>query len=173
MVDIVCNSDYYKKRIIFTNSKNSRNNEVYSKLLTDMQERFEVRGHEVRLTVEQVRNKLKKLIIECKKVALTVKTATGVNRLQEEKNYGPWFPMLFALVKVEIPVSLKEQLNQLMGAVKMLMKNQGQVQQVYRTALRVQVTDRQMVGSFLHQSKTEGKKRKEAASSCLNAWRSC
>ena len=99
MVDIVCNSDYYKKRIIFTNSKNSRNNEVYSKLLKDMQERFEARGHEVRFTVEQVRNKLKKLISECKKVALTVKTATGVNRFQEEKNYGPWFPMLFALVK--------------------------------------------------------------------------
>lgn len=99
MVDIVCNSDYYKKRIIFTNSKNSRNNEVYSKLLKDMQERFQLRGHEVRFTVEQVRNKLKKLISECKKVALTVKTATGVNRFQEEKNYGPWFPMLFALVK--------------------------------------------------------------------------
>lgn len=88
MVDIVCNSDYYKKRIIFTNSKNSRNNDVYSKLLKDMQERFEARGHEVRFTVEQVRNKLKKLISECKKVALTVKTATGVNRFQEEKNYG-------------------------------------------------------------------------------------
>ena len=99
MVDIVCNSDYYKTRIIFTNSKNSRNNEVYSKLLKDMQERFEARGHEVRFTVEQVRNKLKKLITECKRVALTVKTATGVNRFQEEKNYGPWFPMLFALVK--------------------------------------------------------------------------
>lgn len=101
MVDIVCNSDYYKKkkRIIFTNSKNSRNNEVYSKLLKDMQERLEVRGHEVRFTVEQVKNKLKKLISECKKVAFTVKTATGVNRFQEEKNYAPWFPMLFALVK--------------------------------------------------------------------------
>ena len=99
MVDIVCNSDYYKKRIIFTNSKNSRNNEVYSKLLKDMQEGFEARGHEVRFTVEQVRNKLKKLISECKKVALTVKTTTGVNRFQKEKNYGPWFPKLFALVK--------------------------------------------------------------------------
>ena len=64
MVDIVCNIDYYKKRIIFTNSKNSRNNEVYSKLLKDMQERFEARGHGVRFTVEQVRNKLKKLIRE-------------------------------------------------------------------------------------------------------------
>ena len=34
-----------------------------------------------------------------KKGALTVKTPTGVNRFQEEENYAPWFPMLFALVK--------------------------------------------------------------------------
>lgn len=76
-----------------------RGSTVYSKLLKDMHERFEAHGHEVRFTVEQVRNKLKKLISECKTVALTVKTATGVKRFQEDKNYGPWFPMLFALVK--------------------------------------------------------------------------
>ena len=54
--------------------------------------RYIARGHEVRFTVEQVRNKLKKLISECKKVALTVKTSTGVNRFQEEKNYGHGSP---------------------------------------------------------------------------------
>ena len=53
------------------------------------------------------------------------------------------------------------------------MKNQGQVQQVYRTAMTVQVTDRQMVGSFLYQSKTEGKKGKKLPQVLLNAWRSC
>lgn len=34
-------------------------------------------------------------------MALTVKTRTGVNHSQEEKNYGPWFPTLFALVKTQ------------------------------------------------------------------------
>ena len=38
MVDTVRNSDYYQKGIIFTNLKNSRNNQVYSRLLKDMQE---------------------------------------------------------------------------------------------------------------------------------------
>ena len=99
MVDIVCNSDYYKKKIIFTNSKNSKNNDVYSKLQKDLQARLEARGQELQFTVEQVRNKLKKLISECKRVALTIKTATGVDRFQENKNYGSWFPMLFSLVK--------------------------------------------------------------------------
>ena len=99
MVDIVCNSDYYKKKIIFTNSKNSKNNDVYSKLQKDLQARLETRGQELQFTVEQVRNKLKELISECKKVSLTIKTATGVDRFQENKNYGSWFPMLFSLVK--------------------------------------------------------------------------
>ena len=64
---------------------------MYSKLKKDLQERLSACG--------QLRNKLKKLISECKKAALTVKTATGIDRLQEQKNYGSWFPMLFSLVK--------------------------------------------------------------------------
>ena len=61
MVDIVCNSDKkYKKKISFTNFKNSKNNDVYSKLQKDLQERLSARGQEVQFTVRQVRNKLKK-----------------------------------------------------------------------------------------------------------------
>ena len=87
MVDIVCNSNYYKSKIIFTNSKNSKN-DVYSKLLKDIQEQFEAHGHEVLFNVEEVRNKFKKLTNECKKVALTIKSITGVDRFREKKNYG-------------------------------------------------------------------------------------
>ena len=85
MVDIVCNSEYYKKTI-FTNSKNSKNNDVYSKLRKDLQERLSARGQELQFTEAQVRNKLKKLISECKKAALTVKITTGIDRFQEQKN---------------------------------------------------------------------------------------
>ena len=99
MVDIVCNSEYYKKKIIFTNSKTSKNNYVYSKLKNHLQERLSARGQDLQFTVAQLRNKLKKLISKCKKAALTVKTATGIDRFQEQKKYGSWFPMLFSLVK--------------------------------------------------------------------------
>ena len=99
MVDIVCNSEYYKKKDSLHEFQKLKRQRRYSKLLKDIQERFEARGDDVVFTVEQVRNKLKKLISECKKVALTIKTATGVDRFQEKKNYGPWFPVLFALVK--------------------------------------------------------------------------
>ncbi|CAH3153764.1 unnamed protein product, partial [Porites lobata] len=99
LVDIVCNSEYFKRKILFTNSKNTKNNEIYGKLLKDLKERALARGDEFSFTVNQVRNKLKKLISECKKAALAIKTATGIDRFQEEKNYGPWFAVLFALVK--------------------------------------------------------------------------
>jgi len=65
MVDIVCSSDHYKRKILFTNSKNTRNNDVYNRLLKDLQERVVARGHEFPFNVEQVRNQLKKLIGEC------------------------------------------------------------------------------------------------------------
>ena len=47
----------------------------------------------------QLRNKFKKAVAECKKAALTIKSATGIRRFQDEKNDGPWFNKLFGLVK--------------------------------------------------------------------------
>ena len=32
---------------------------------------------------------------------MTIKTATGIKRLFDEKNYGPWFSNLFSLVKTQ------------------------------------------------------------------------
>ena len=49
--------------------------------------------------VDQLRNKFKKCISKCKKTALTVKTSTGVKRVQDEKQLGAWFNQLFPLVQ--------------------------------------------------------------------------
>ena len=49
--------------------------------------------------VSQLRNKFKKCVGDCKKVALTIKTATGMKKIQREKGYGAWFDQLFALIK--------------------------------------------------------------------------
>ncbi len=40
---------------------------------------------------------MKKLISECKKVALTTSTASGINRFQDK--YGKWFQLLYPIVK--------------------------------------------------------------------------
>ena len=46
-----------------------------------------------------MRTKFKKCVSECKQAALTLKTATGIKRFQEERGFGKWFNALFALVQ--------------------------------------------------------------------------
>ena len=99
LVDIIVNSEYYKKRLIFMNLKNQKNADIYEKILKELKARGSKRGEHVPFTAVQLRTKFKKSVSECKKVALTVKTATGIKRLQEEKGYGAWFNQLYALVK--------------------------------------------------------------------------
>ena len=38
MVDIVVNNDYYKRKLIFTNTKNQRNGEIYERIKKELQE---------------------------------------------------------------------------------------------------------------------------------------
>lgn len=99
LADIIISSDYYKKKIIFTNSKNQKNGEVYKKILDELKSRASARGEEVSFNYIQVRTKFKKAISECKKAALTIRTATGIKRFIDEKDYGSWFNNLFAVVK--------------------------------------------------------------------------
>ena len=67
-------------------------------MLNELKSRAEGKGSSVPFTVAQVRAKFKKCISECKKAALTIKTAAGVKRFQDD-NYGVWFDRLFELVK--------------------------------------------------------------------------
>jgi uncharacterized protein (DUF885 family) len=98
-IDIVVNDDYYKKKLVFTNTKNQKNGEIYEKILSVLKERATKRGEVINFTVAQLRNKFKKCVSECKQAALTIKTATGIKRFQEERGFGNWFNALFALVK--------------------------------------------------------------------------
>lgn len=79
-VDRVVNNEYYKKRLIFMTVKNKKNAEIYEKILKDLKARANKRGENVPFTPAQLRTKFKKALSECKKVALTVKTATGIKR---------------------------------------------------------------------------------------------
>ena len=60
---------------------------------------MEKRRDEFEFTLEQIRNKFTKLIAVCKTAALTIKTASGITRFQDQRDFGKWFPKLFALVK--------------------------------------------------------------------------
>jgi len=99
LIDIIVNNEYFRRKLIFTNTKNQKNAEVYAKVLMELQSRSTDRSEECPFGVEQLRTKFKKCVAECKKAAMDMKTASGVVRFQEERGYGIWFSSLFALVK--------------------------------------------------------------------------
>ena len=40
MVDVICSDDYFSRKLIFTNSKNTKNNEVYDKVQQEVKKRY-------------------------------------------------------------------------------------------------------------------------------------
>ena len=98
-IDIIVNNNYYQKKLVFSNTKNQKNGEIYEKILIELKERTAKRGEVIQFTVSQLRTKFKKCVSKCKQAALTMKTATGIKRFQEERGFGKWFDALFALVK--------------------------------------------------------------------------
>ena len=83
-VDIIIGSDYYKTKFIFINVKTQKNGQIYAAILDQLKVRWKARNENIQFTVPQLRSKFKKLISECKRVALTIKTASGIKRFQEE-----------------------------------------------------------------------------------------
>ena len=90
---------YYKRKLIFTNTKCQRNGEIYAEILTELKRRASARGKELKFTVSQLRTKFKKCVSDCKQAALTIRTATGIKRFQEDRGLGNWFKPLFAVVQ--------------------------------------------------------------------------
>ena len=99
LIDIIVNSTNYKTKLIFTNTKNQKNGPIYVNILEELEARASARGDKLSFTVNQLRPKFKKRISCCKQAALTVKTATGIKRFQEDRGYGKWFNALFEVVK--------------------------------------------------------------------------
>ena len=89
--DIVVSNTYYKRKLIFTNTKCQRNGEIYEEILTELKKRASARGKELKFSVKQLRTKFKKCVRDCKQAALTIKTATGIKRFQEDLGIGNWF----------------------------------------------------------------------------------
>ena len=99
MVDIIVNNERFTRMLIFTNTPNQRNGVIYESVLQELKERCLPREENVPFNIGQMRTKFKKLVSECKKVAMTIKTVTGVKRFIDEKGYGSWFNKLYILVK--------------------------------------------------------------------------
>ena len=98
-MDIVISNDYYRNKLILTNTKNQKNGEIYKKVLVELKERAAVRNEEVPFDHVQLQTKFKKATAEFKKTYHTMKTSTGMKRFIDEKGYRPWFNSLLAIVK--------------------------------------------------------------------------
>ena len=99
LIDIIVSNEQYKRKLIFMNTKFQQNGVIYGKVCEELKQRCAVRGQDMPFTVVQTRSKFKKCISECKKVALTIKTATGIKSFLDDKGYGAWFDKLYSIVK--------------------------------------------------------------------------
>ena len=81
MVDTITSNESFKRKLIFTNNKRATNTLVYEHVLKQMKERHP----SFPFTLPQMRTKFKWCISTCKKVALTIETATGIKRFVEDR----------------------------------------------------------------------------------------
>lgn len=64
-IDIIVSSEYYKKKLIFMNTKMQRNGEIYTGILEELEKRCAKRNEKVPFTVQQLRSKFKKCVGMC------------------------------------------------------------------------------------------------------------
>ena len=99
LVDIIIDNEKYKENLLLTNVKNVKNSEYYKILIQELKERCKERNAEFTYDIKQTRDKFKRCVSACREAALKIKTASGIVRFQDEKDYGSWFNKLFGVVK--------------------------------------------------------------------------
>ena len=68
--------------------KNVTNSRYYEQIIQELKERSNARGEEYNFDGSQIQENFKWSVGECTKAALIIKTASGINRFQENKQYG-------------------------------------------------------------------------------------
>ena len=77
--------------------------------MKEMSARCQKRNEPFGFTLDQTRNKFKKLMSICKNAFLTIKTASSIKRFQDEKEHGKWFDILHPLMETCQPDQAVEQ----------------------------------------------------------------
>ena len=96
---MVCESEYFRKKLIFTNNKAVKITEVYTKVVKQVEICFKERGEVFPFSVVQSRTKFKARVSNCKKAAMLQKTASRLKNFIDKKGYGIWFTKLHPLVE--------------------------------------------------------------------------
>lgn len=98
LVDIILEDDKFKEKLLMTNVKNVKNSQYYLKVIEEMKKRCSERGEEYTFSVTQTRQKFKRCITLCRDAVMKIKTASGIKRFQEEKEFGAWFGKLLPVI---------------------------------------------------------------------------
>ena len=62
LIDIIVSNTSYREKLIFTNTKNQRNGELYGEILKEVKARASARGEHFDFSVNQLRSKFKKCL---------------------------------------------------------------------------------------------------------------
>ena len=86
VVNVICEKEYYRKRLIFKNNKASKNLEIYSKIVNEVKAHFNERGTgSFEFTPIQTRTKFKSCVAICKKALMTRKCGSGIANFMDQK----------------------------------------------------------------------------------------
>ena len=100
LIDIIPEDDRLKEKLLMTMLKTAKTANInYEKVIKELKERCQARDEVFEYDVKQTREKFKHCIGIFKDAAMKIKTASGITRFQEDKEYGNWFNKLFNVRK--------------------------------------------------------------------------
>ena len=99
VVDIILENDKFKEKLLLTNLKDSKNSQCYQQVTDELKDRCKQRNSVFTQDLHQTRQKFKLCPSICREPALEIKTASGIQRFQDRKEYGSWFKRLFEVGK--------------------------------------------------------------------------
>ena len=102
LVDIIIEDEKLKEKLLFTNIKNVKNSQYYAIVIDELEKRCAENGEEFKFNLKQTRERFKRYVSICRNAIMTVKTASGIKRFQEEKDLGKWFPKLLPVTIVNL-----------------------------------------------------------------------
>lgn len=77
LVDIICNSEIYQKKLIFTNVKTAKNGGYYEKMIAELKKRCPSRGDDFPYDIGQTREKFRRLYFRIQKSCLNHENRLG------------------------------------------------------------------------------------------------
>ena len=98
-IDINCENESLKRKIIFTNNKSQKKQDAYEKALVFLGVHCWQRGEIFPFSLTQTRIKFKDCIAICWRVAMLCKTASGIENFIECKGHGQWLMRFYVLLK--------------------------------------------------------------------------